>query len=151
MTFSFFLSFFFFLFLLACLLPSFPPSLLFFFLFCFLGPHLRHMEIPRSGVKSELQQLAYTTTTAMPDLSHICNLQHSSRQHQILNPLSKARDQTMDTGQIHFCRAKKGIPTMTFSNQETVTLLTSSWESFNLISHETYISVFILSACWRVD
>ena len=27
----------------------------------------------------------------MPDPSHICNLRHSSQQHQILNPLSKAK------------------------------------------------------------
>ena len=27
----------------------------FFFFFRFLGPHLRHMEVPRLGVKSELQ------------------------------------------------------------------------------------------------
>ena len=34
----------------------------FFFLFvCFLGPHLRHMEISRLGVELELQLLAYTT------------------------------------------------------------------------------------------
>ena len=26
----------------------------FFFLFCFLGPHLWHIEVPRRGVKSEL-------------------------------------------------------------------------------------------------
>ena len=30
----------------------------------------------------------------MPDLSHICNLHRSSWHHQILNPLSKNRDQT---------------------------------------------------------
>ena len=30
--------------------------------------------------------------TAMSDLSHVCDLYHSSRQHQILNPLSEARD-----------------------------------------------------------
>ena len=36
----------------------------------------------------------YTTATAMPDLSSICNLHHSSQKHQILNPLSRARDQT---------------------------------------------------------
>ena len=34
---------------------------------------------------------AYATTTATQDLSHVCDLHHSSRQHQILNPLSKAR------------------------------------------------------------
>ena len=32
------------------------------------------MDIPRLGVKSELQLLAYTTATAKPDPSHICNL-----------------------------------------------------------------------------
>ena len=35
--------------------------LLFLFFFFFLGPHLRHMEVPRLGVKWELQLLAYTT------------------------------------------------------------------------------------------
>ena len=35
-----------------------------FFFFFFLGPHLWHMEVPRLGVKSELQVLAYTTATA---------------------------------------------------------------------------------------
>ena len=28
---------------------------------CFLGPHPRHMDVPRLGVESELQLLAYTT------------------------------------------------------------------------------------------
>ena len=37
---------------------------------------------------------AYTRATATKDLSHICNLHHSSQQHQLLNLLSKARDQT---------------------------------------------------------
>ena len=52
------------------------------------------MEVPRLGVESELQLPAYTTATAMQDLSRIFNLHHSSRQHQILNPLRKARDWT---------------------------------------------------------
>ena len=38
----------------------------------FLGPLLRHMEVPRRGIKSELQVLAYTTATATPDPSCIC-------------------------------------------------------------------------------
>ena len=38
---------------------------------CFLGPHLRHMEVPRLGIKSELRLPAYTTAAAMQDLSHI--------------------------------------------------------------------------------
>ena len=65
---------------------------LFFFFFCFLGLHPQHMEIPRLGVKSELQLPAYTTATATPDLRYICDLHHSFWQCWILNPLSKARD-----------------------------------------------------------
>ena len=52
------------------------------------------MEVPRLGVESELQRLAYTTATATQDPSLICDLPHSSVQCWILNPLSKARDQT---------------------------------------------------------
>ena len=67
--------------------------LVFFFLFfVFLGPHVWHMEVPRLEVKMELKLLAYTTATATPDLSLICDLYHSSRQCQILNPLGEARD-----------------------------------------------------------
>ena len=64
------------------------------------------MEVPGLGVKSELQLwLVYTIATAMPDLSSICNLHHSLRQCQILNPLSEARDQTYflrDTRDVSF-------------------------------------------------
>ena len=59
------------------------------------------MEVPRLGVKSELQLWAYATS----DLSHVCNLYDSSQQCWILNPLSKARYQThvlMDTGRVCF-------------------------------------------------
>ena len=35
---------------------------------------MRHMEVPRLGVKSELQLLAYTTAIAMPDTSRVCDL-----------------------------------------------------------------------------
>ena len=45
---------------------------------CFLGPHLRHMEVPRLGVESELQLPAYTLATAMQDPSCICDLHHSN-------------------------------------------------------------------------
>ena len=74
-----------------------------FFFFWVSGPYLRHMEVPRVGVKWELQLLAYATATATPDPSLSWDLHHSSRQCQILNPLSKARDLTyifMDTTQV---------------------------------------------------
>ena len=52
------------------------------------------MEVSELGVESELQLLASATATVMADLSHICNLHHSSQHRQSHNPLSKARDQT---------------------------------------------------------
>ena len=64
------------------------------FLFLFLLLHLQHMEVPRLGVQLELQLLANTTATVVPDLSHVCNLHHSARQHWILSLQNKARDQT---------------------------------------------------------
>ena len=55
------------------------------------------MEVPRLGVKSELQLPAYATATAtVLDPSHICDLHPSSQQRQILNPLNKARDGTQN-------------------------------------------------------
>ena len=76
-----------------------------FFVFLpFLGPNPRHIKVPRLEVQSEVEPLAYATATTTPNLSHVCNLHHSSQLLQILNPLSKARDQTcnlMVPGQIH--------------------------------------------------
>ena len=63
------------------------------------------MKVPKLGDQPGLQLPAYTTATATPDPSCVCNLHHSSWQHWILNPLSEARDQTcvlMDTSQICF-------------------------------------------------
>ena len=65
-------------------------SSLLFYYFCFLRPHLRHMEVPRLGVESKLQLPAYTTATATSDPSPVCDLYRSSWQHCILNPLSEA-------------------------------------------------------------
>ena len=63
------------------------------------------MEVPSLRVESEIQLLDYATATAMatPDPSHILDLHYNLWQCQILNPLSKARDEThilMDTGWI---------------------------------------------------
>ena len=54
------------------------------------------MEVPRLGVELELQLLATATAIAEEtwDLSHICDLHHSSQQNQTLNPVSTARDRT---------------------------------------------------------
>ena len=65
-----------------------------------------HMEVPRLGVETDLQLLAYITAIAMPDPSLICDLHLSSWQHWVLNPLSKAKDRTcvlMDSSQFCYC------------------------------------------------
>ena len=83
------------------------------FFFFFLAPPLWHMEVPRLGVKLELQLPAYTTATATPDSSHVCDIHHSSRQCQIFNPSSEARDWTcnlMVSGWIRFRCATVGTP-----------------------------------------
>ena len=62
--------------------------------FFFLWPKLWHMEVPGLGVKLELQ----LRSTPQPQQHQIraasSTLCHSVWQHQNLNPLSKARDQT---------------------------------------------------------
>ena len=101
-----------------------------FFFLVFLGLYLRHMEVPR------LWSLAAHSEVAVPRpqwfirigpivaarLHHshsnvgsnrICDPYHSSCQLWILNPLSKAKDQTcilMDTSQICFRWATTGTP-----------------------------------------
>ena len=84
----------------------------------FLGPHLQHMGVPRPGVESELQLPAYSTAIATPDQSR-------SWQHWILNPLSKARDQThnlMVPSRICFPCATTGTPkTAIFKEERLIT------------------------------
>ena len=67
---------------------------------------MQHIEVPMLGVESEQQLPASTTATPMQDLSLACDLHHSSRQHQVLNPRNGARNQTsilMDTSQACYC------------------------------------------------
>ena len=73
------------------------------------------MEVPRLGVKSELQLPAYARATAMPDPSCVCDLHYRSWQSQILNPLSEARDETSNLivpSWIHFHCAMMGTPVL---------------------------------------
>ena len=87
-----------------------PLGFLFIYLFI-LEPHTWHMEVPRPELEQQL--LAYVTATAMPDMSHVCNLHHSSWQHLILTPLSEARDWIyvlLDASLFPFCWVMKGNP-----------------------------------------
>ena len=84
-----------------------------FFIFAFLGPHLRHMEVPRLRVELQLQLLAYTTATATWDLSCVYDIHHTSGQCWIPDPWSKARDRSCvftDTSWICFCCTTMGTP-----------------------------------------
>ena len=75
------------------------------------------MEAPMLGVESKQQLPAYTTATAMQDLSCVFDLHHSSQQCRILNPLNEARDRThilMDTSEIRFPWAMTGTPWFSF-------------------------------------
>ena len=75
------------------------------------------MKVPIWGVKSELQLLAYAI--AMPDLSCVCDLPHSSPQWEILNSLSDAKDPTqvlMDTSQGSLLLSHNGTHIIVFYN-----------------------------------
>ena len=64
------------------------------------------MEVSRLGVELELWPPAYATATVIPDLSHICDLHHSSGNTRFFNPLSEAKVRTcifMDTTQVRYC------------------------------------------------
>ena len=63
-------------------------------LFCLFGAAPTAYEGSRARGRIGAVAPACTTATATWDPSRVCDLQPSSRQRQILNPLSKARDRT---------------------------------------------------------
>ena len=90
----------------------------FFFLFffvvvvVFLWLPLWHMEVPRLGIKLELQLPAYTTATATRSEPHLPPIPQLMA-IPILNPLSKNRDGTrilMDTSQVCYQWATMETP-----------------------------------------
>ena len=110
--------------LLSAMLSSSQIQTTFSFFF-FLGPHLRHMEVPRLGVKLELQLSAYTVAIATWDPSQ------GSWQHWILNPTSEARDRThilMDTSQVRNPLSHNGNSFSLFLK----TLFCVTWIHFNV-------------------
>uniref|UniRef100_A0A8D0JVQ3 Uncharacterized protein n=1 Tax=Sus scrofa TaxID=9823 RepID=A0A8D0JVQ3_PIG len=129
----------------------------FFFFFLFRATPW-HMEVPRLGVKLELQLLAYTTPTATRDPSRVRDPHHSSRQHWILNALSEARDRTrllMDASGVRNLLSHRrnsphssSLDTASWSlllsyfgkRHPSPPLLTSTWHLFSLTcSPETFL------------
>ena len=87
--------------------------LLLLLLFLFLGLRRPHVEVPRQGVRSELQRLAYVTAIATWDPRRSAAYTHSSRQCPILDPLSEARNGTCilrETSWIWLLCAQTGTP-----------------------------------------
>ena len=81
----------------------------------------------RLGFELKLQLPGCATTTAMCDPSHICNLNYSSQQHQILNLLSEAKDQThifMDTSQVHDLMSRNRTPWIFYVESHAVYTVT---------------------------
>ena len=115
--------------------------------FCFLRLHPRHLEVPRLGVKLELQLPVTATATAKWDPGCVRDLEHSSWQHQILNPLSKARDWTcilMDPSRVHnVVRHHRNFQDYSFLNKW-------SWYSYkNELTKDTFYSTGICSSSWN--
>ena len=81
---------------------------IFYFLIFFvsLGPHPRHVEVTRVGVKSERSCSCQSTElNRTAKLNHVYDLHHGSWQRQILNPLSEARRRTcvlVDISWVHY-------------------------------------------------
>ena len=62
------------------------------YIFCFLGPHWWHMEVPRLRGPSRATAASLHHSYSNWNPSLVCHLHLSSRQHWVLNPLSKAGD-----------------------------------------------------------
>ena len=91
----------------------------------------------------------------MSEPSLVCDLHHSSQQHQILNPLSKARDRTfdlMDASWVYFCWARTGTPFLSLLMESPVVSLlvlsNLSWARHSY-SYETRFPYCYSSIRWR--
>ena len=108
-------------------LPSYTHPQKMTFLFFRAAPETYRSLQARGELK--LQLPAYATAT--PDPSCICDLHCSLWQHQLLNPLSKARYWThilIDTCQILNLQSTAGTP-----HSQKMTLMPQSQGQFNLI------------------
>ena len=83
----------------------------FFFFLVFLGPHPRHMEVPRLGVKWGLKPLAYTTATAMRIWTKSATYSTAHGNVRSLTHGVRPRmEPTSHTSWVCFCWATMGTP-----------------------------------------
>ena len=88
-------------------------NLYFMYLFCFLGPLPRQMEVPGLGGRIRATAASLYHSHGNAGSQPCLCLHHSSPQLQTFNPLSEARDRTrnlMVPGQINFHCATTGTP-----------------------------------------
>ena len=116
----------------------------FFFFFSFLGLHLQHKEVPRLGVKLELQLPACATAIATQDPNHICDLCCYLWQCQVLNPVREAMDWThilMDTSQVLKLLSHNVNSLFIHSKCNSLHLLTPNPQSIPLplANHKSYV------------
>ena len=87
------------------LAPNHTGTLILFFLFfCLFKIEPTANGGSQAGGWIRSVAVSYAIATATPDLSCVCERHHSSKQCQILNPLSGAKDRTcilMDTSWVH--------------------------------------------------
>ena len=116
---------------------------LFVCLFCCLGPHLWHREVPRLGVESKLQLPAYTT----PQQCQIRTKPHLGPTPQLTaTPDSQPTEQgqgsnrvLMDTSWVCYRWAATGTPmtvfltnTHTYNLSLSLTSMTGVWQTFRI-------------------
>ena len=113
--------------------------------------------IPRLGVELEPQLPTYATVTGTWDPSCVCDLHHSSRCHQIPNPLSEARDQTLVFFfffQFYFILFHFLITQMNLSHlYQTLVFMVTSWICFCCATTVTpngvyFKTIFVAQLCF---
>ena len=123
--------------------PFFSFFLSFFF-FCFLGPNLHHMEVPRLGVELELQLLAYSTGQFWT-ASATYTTAHSNAGY-LLNPLSKHKDWTStftDTSQVRNLLSHNRTSLVLFSKHRNEHVNDSEVHTFPVLLSNSFILCII--------
>ena len=113
-----------------------------------MGLYLQHMEVPRLGIWNRAAAEAYTTATATTDLSHICDLQHSSWQrakfltHWVRPGIKPTSSRILVRFLTHW--ATLGTPASVFISPDSYHLLSCSSDS--ALTLIFYFSIYPVSS-----
>ena len=118
---------------------------IYMFIFCFLGLHPSHVEVPRLEVESELQVPAYAIATAAQDPSHVCDL--TATLWSLTHWARPGMEHTSSWILVRFitCWATMGTPHICFRQTEILSfhLKIYSWIKY---SSTEFISLLITTA-----